>query len=97
MKKIKEMKETKMKTSMLLSNLIKFYSTLDDLVGTTRRLITRTGTRRTRTRETGTRETGTRGTGTGGRGRGRGQDHVIDERTAEIAEMSSEMTFILQF
>jgi arginine/serine-rich splicing factor 12 len=61
MKKMKEMKETKMKTSMLLSNLIKFYFTLDDLVRTTRsRLITRTKTRETRTRETRTRKSRTR-------------------------------------
>jgi hypothetical protein len=59
------MKETKMKTSMLLSNLIKFFFTLDDLVRTTRsRLISRTRKRETGTRGTGTRRTETRRTKT---------------------------------
>ncbi len=37
------------------------------------------------------------GTGEGSRERRQGQDQVIDERTTEIARVSSEMTFILQF
>ncbi len=91
MKKRKEMKETKMKTSMLISNLIEFYFTLNDLVRTTRlRLITRT--RRTRREHDEKKRERERE-----RERRQEQNHVIDERTTEIAEMSSEMTFILQF
>ncbi len=80
MKKIKEMKKNEDENEHATFEFDQVYSTLDDLVKTTTRLITRTGTRGTKTRTrgtetrgTGTRETGTRGTGTRGtRTRGTG-------------------------